>query len=104
VKKPRLVLADAAIADILEQAYWYVEQSGRPLALRSEMAVTSAVSYVVSHPSAGAPCTFRSPELRGVRRTAIPRFPKHLVFYRYDDEEVLVLRIVHGARDLERLL
>jgi toxin ParE1/3/4 len=104
VKKPRLVLADAAIADIMEQADWYLEQSGRPLGQRWEKAVTSAISYVVSHPAAGAPCTFRSPELRGVRRTPIPGFPKHLLFYRFEKAELLVLRVVHGARDLEPLL
>jgi toxin ParE1/3/4 len=104
VKKARLVLSDAASADILEQADWYVEQSGRPLAQRWEAAVTSAISYAVSHPAAGALCTFRSPELRSVRRTPIRGFPKHLLFYRFDEGEVLILRVVHGARDLERLL
>jgi len=103
VKKPRLVLSDAAIADILEQADWYLRQSGPPLAQRWEKAVTSAISFVLRHPGAGSPCIFRSSELRGLRRTAIPRFPKHLLFYRFDGEEVLVLRIVHGARDLETL-
>jgi toxin ParE1/3/4 len=104
VKKPRLVLSDSAIADILEQVDWYLGQSGRPLARRWEKAVTSAISYVVTHPAAGPLCTFKSPELRGVRRTAIPGFPKHLLFYRFDEAEVFVLRVVHGARDLERLL
>ena len=104
MKNPRLVLTDAAIADVLDQADWHIQQSGRPLAQRWEKAVTSAISRVVSHPAAGAPCTFKSPELRGVRRTAIPGFPKHLLFYRFDGEEVLVLRVVHSARDLERLL
>lgn len=104
MKKRRLVLSDAAIADVLEQADWYVVQSGRPLALRWEKAVTGAISYIVNHPAAGTPCTFRSHELRGVRRTLISGFPKHLIFYRFDEEEVLVLRVVHGARDLERLL
>lgn len=104
MKKPRLVLSDAAIADVLDQADWYLQQSGRPLAQRWEKAVTSAISSVLRRPSAGSPCTFRSPELRGVRRRAIPRFPKHLLFYRFGGEEVFVLRIVHGARDLENLL
>jgi toxin ParE1/3/4 len=104
VKKAGLVLSDAAVADVLDQADWYIQQSGRTLALRWEKAVTSAISYVLRNPAAGAPCTFRSAELEGVRRAAIPRFPKHLLFYRFDGEEVLVLRIVHGARDLERLL
>jgi plasmid stabilization system protein ParE len=34
---------------------------------------------------------------------SISGFPKHLLFYRFDAKEVFVLRVVHGARDLERL-
>jgi toxin ParE1/3/4 len=103
MKKSRLVLTDAAIADILDQADWYLRQSGCPLAQRWEKAVTSAIGSVLRHPAAGVSCTFQAPELRGLKRKAIPRFPKHLLFYKFDDEEVVVLRIVHGARDLERL-
>jgi plasmid stabilization system protein ParE len=104
VKKYRLVLSDAAVADVVEQAEWYVAQSGQPLANRWEKAVTSAILRVLSRPTAGAHCAFESPELHDVRRTTISGFPKHLLFYRFDAEEVFVLRIAHGARDLERLL
>ncbi|HYM77205.1 MAG TPA: type II toxin-antitoxin system RelE/ParE family toxin [Candidatus Dormibacteraeota bacterium] len=103
MNKRRLVFSDAAIADILEQADWYAAQSGRTLAKRWGKAVTAAVSYAVRRPAAGSPCTFKALELRDVRRTSIPGFPKHLLFYRFDDAEVFVLRVVHGARDLERL-
>jgi toxin ParE1/3/4 len=103
VKKARLVLSDAAVADILEQADWYMAQSGQALAQRWEKAVTSAVLRVVKNPAAGTPCTFRAAELRKVRRTTIPGFPKHLLFYRIYGTEMLVLRVIHGARDLEKL-
>lgn len=103
MRKRRLVFSDAAIADILEQAEWYAAQSGRRLASRWEKAVTSAVSRVVSRPAAGAPCRFRPAELRDIRRMMIAGFPKHLVFYRYDTDVVFILRVIHGARDLERL-
>ena len=103
MKKRRLVFSDAAIADILEQSDWYTDRSGARLAQRWQKAVTAAVTFVVRRPSAGAPCIFRSPALLGVRRTAISGFPKHLLFYRVDHEEVFILRVVHGARDLERL-
>jgi toxin ParE1/3/4 len=103
VKKARLVLSDAAAADILEQADWYMAQSGQALAQRWEKAVTSAVLRVVKNPAAGTPCTFRPTELRNVRRTTIAGFPKHLLFYRIRQTEMLVLRVVHGARDLEKL-
>lgn len=103
MKKTRLVFSDAAIADVLEQADWYRGQSGPRLALRWERAVTSTVRNIVRQPASGSRCAFQSPELRDLRRAAISNFPKHLVFYRSEGEEVFILRIVHGARDLERL-
>ncbi|MGB8915644.1 MAG: type II toxin-antitoxin system RelE/ParE family toxin [Candidatus Sulfotelmatobacter sp.] len=103
MKKRRLVFSDAAIADILEQADWYAAQAGRSLARRWEQAVKSAILQATRRPATGALCLFRSKALRDVRRTNITGFPKHLIFYRFDDDEVFVLRVVHGARDLERL-
>jgi len=104
VKTLRLVLSDAAIADVVEQADWYIAQSGAALAKRWERAVTSAVLRILANPAAGTRCTFRLIELRDVRRATLPGFPKHLLFYRFRQSEVLVLRVVHGARDLENLL
>lgn len=104
MKKNRLVLSDAAVADIIEQAEWYSTQSGNDLAKRWERAVTAAILRVVSRPTTGPPCTLQSSELQNVRRMVIGGFPKHLLFYRVDPGEVFVLRVVHGARDLERLL
>jgi toxin ParE1/3/4 len=103
MRRRRLVFSDASIADILEQAEWYSAQTGRPLAQRWQKAVVTAISRILSRPATGAPCKFRSPALRDVRRARISGFPKHLLFYRFDDDEVFVLRVVHGARDLERL-
>lgn len=80
MRKHRLVFSDAAIADILEQADWYSEQSGHKLAGRWEKAVKSAISQIVRRPDIGARCTFRTDTLRDVRRTLITGFPKHLLF------------------------
>jgi toxin ParE1/3/4 len=103
VSKLRLVFSDAAVADILDQADWYRSQSGQLLALRWERALASAIRDIVRRPAAGATCEFRSLELQDVRRILIPKFPRHLLFYRFTEEEVFVLRVVHGARDLETL-
>lgn len=102
--KPRqIVLTDAAVNDILEQAAWYQEKSGMRLARRWEQAVSSTLLRMAASPACGAPCSFKAVELEGVRRMPVPRFPRHLVFYRFRDQELVVLRIVHGARDLESL-
>lgn len=104
MKRPRIVLSDAAVADILEQSDWYEEKSGKKLAKRWERSVTSAVLRVVEMPGAGALCNFKSTELHDVRRISLPGFPRHLLFYEFKEKEILVLRVLHGARDLESLL
>ncbi len=96
-------LSEAASADIVEQADWYEEQSNSKLAQRWSDAVTSAVLRIMRNPSSGTSCRFGPTELRNIRRMSISGFPKHLVFYRVEDHEVLILRVLHGARDLESL-
>ena len=104
MREIRLAVSEAAAADIVEQADWYEQQSGAELARRWERAVTSAVLRIMDRPRAGAISKFRHSELSGARRVLIPGFPKHLIFYQVRKSEVLILRIVHGARDLEGLL
>ena len=104
MKKPRLVLADQAVADVIEQADWYAAQSGRNLETRWEQAITSALLRLVRNAKVGALCNFRNGELRNVRRAAIHGFSKHLIFYKIDENEIFILLVLHGARDLENFL
>lgn len=99
----QLRLSEAAAVDINEQADWYEEKSNRQLTERWSRAVTSAVLRILKNPYSGAPCRFSSTELRGIRRVPISGFPKHLVFYSVEANDVLILRVLHGARDLESL-
>ena len=99
----RLTLSEAAAADIVGQADWYHQQSGAALARRWERAVSSAVLRIVEHPTAGTITRFEHPELVNIRRVLVPGYPKHLVFYQVRKFEVLIMRVVHGARDLESL-
>jgi len=103
MREIRLAVSEAAAADIVEQADWYEQQSGAELARRWERAVTSAVLRIMDHPRAGAISKFRHSQLSNVRRVLIHKFPKHLIFYQVRKSEILILRIVHGARDLESL-
>ena len=104
MKRPRIVLSDAAVADILEQSDWYEEKSGEKLAKRmGAFCNVSCVARCVEMPGAGALCNFKSTELHDVRRISLPGFPKHLLFYEFKEKEIL-LRVLHGARDLESLL
>jgi len=46
----------------------------------------------------GVVCPFR-----GVRRWRIQRFESYLVFYRDTGRAIEIIRVVHGARNIERL-
>jgi len=96
-------VADAAVADIIEQSDWYESQADYKLAERWENAVTAALLRIMKAPRSGQLCHLEKIQLRDVRRSFISGFPKHLIFYRFTDTELIVLRIVHGARDLEKV-
>lgn len=104
MKRSRLRFSDAAADDILDQADWYRAQSGTTLAKRWEREVTLATRRIVRNPKSGSLCTFRSEALSGVRRMRIEKFSRHLIFYQTAEGEITILRVLHGARDLEALL
>jgi toxin ParE1/3/4 len=103
LRKVQLVLSDLAVADILEQADWYIAKSGHPLAKRWDKAVTATVLRSIRNPASGKVCSFKAPELRSVRTLPVAGFSKHLLFYQVRRSKLVVLRVVHGARDLETL-
>jgi len=70
---------------------------------RWENAATATLLRILKAPLSGPLCHFKSEELGDVRRAFVRGFPKHLVFYRFRDKELFILRIVHGTRDLESL-
>ena len=104
MKEQQVRLSDAAVNDIIEQADWYEEQAERRLRNRWDRAVRSALLRIAKNPRAGMLCKFKAEELGKVRRVLVTGFPKHLVFYRFHENELLILRVIHGARDLENLL
>jgi toxin ParE1/3/4 len=105
VKRLELSLSDAAEGDSLEQADWYERQADTRLSRRWNRAVSAALLLITEYPHSGALCRhFASEELQGIRRTSVSGFSKHLIFYRVESERIFILRVVHGARDLEGLL
>jgi toxin ParE1/3/4 len=103
VKRGSIRFSELAVSDILEQADWYELQSGPKLATRWDRAVTSTIVRISTAPKSGALCRFKAEQLQGTRRVPVGGFPKHLIFYQVEPRGILVLRVVHGARDLESL-
>jgi len=104
MNRAALRLTDVAVSDIQDQADWYEQRSGHVLTRRWESQITAALIRIEKNPRSGAKCGFSADELQGIRRMPIAGFPRHLIFYRAEEEEIRILRVVHGARDLESVL
>ena len=55
-------------------------------------------------PEIGALCDFHNPKLGGIRMWPIRGFEKHIIYYRARESGILVIRVLHGARDAEKIL
>ncbi len=63
-------------------------------------AARATAEGIAAHPGKGASFRTDREELQGVRWVGVEGFPNHLMFYRSDEAGVVVLRVLHGARDL----
>jgi toxin ParE1/3/4 len=69
-----------------EQRDWYLGEIDR------------RVRQLAARPTLGPP---HGPSHPGLRRLRVGR---HIVFYRFDDDRILVMRVLHQRRDIERRL
>lgn len=87
------------------QYRWYLENANEEVTERYFGAVLMTLRELCLHPGVGRLRTFRHSQLRGLRSFCIQRpFQTHLIFYRHTESELIVERIMHGARNLPRRL
>jgi plasmid stabilization system protein ParE len=102
-----IIVSPAAQADLVAQWDYFANELRRPdlgdrFILSAELSFTS----MARDPDL-RPCrAFQNPKLKHLRSWQIKNFPNHLIFYRHLPEQriVEVVRVLHGARDLLKIL
>lgn len=84
------------IAEFLQRASPYV-------AIRFLEAADRACARLAEMPDLGSAYESPNPALAGLRLWSIQRFPKYLILYRPIADGIEVVRVFHGARDIESL-
>src|SRR5262245_37373444 len=100
---PRVVLRPVAVADLDDHAD-YLEGRRRGTGARFYAAADASVRRLAERPGLGERYEVAVPRLDGLRCWAIPRFRNHLFFYLPIEGGIEVIRVLHGARDIDRLL
>lgn len=97
----RIVVSVEAGAD-LDGIYDYIatDLASPDSARRITQKITKRIITLRNFPRAGKSLADTSERLAGYRLLVVD---KYLVFYRYDDETAVVLRVVHALLDYTRL-
>ena len=63
-----------------------------------------ALETIASMPDLGSPWESDERRLANIRYWQISEFPNYLIFYKPVREGILIMRILHGARDIRNIL
>lgn len=99
----RVVKRDAARRDLIEHFVFLGENASVNVARRFLQAVHASFEGLSHVPELGAQRTFRNPRYSTVRMWPVKGFERYLIFYRPIKDGVEILRVLHGARDIESL-
>lgn len=88
----------------LLQHFIYIGQYNLDAAERILMVVGETFEKLAAMPGMGGKREFRKPELVGIRSWVVTGFKNYVIFYKEIPGGIEVLRVLHGARDVDRVL
>lgn len=99
------VISPGARDDITQQFRWYlIEQDAADVAFRFVEAVEKSVQQLLLMPHMGARIELKKSALAGLRSWPVKGFEDIHIFYVAQVETIRVIRILHGKRDIKRIL
>jgi len=100
----QITIRPRAIADI-ERCADYLEANASPeTVLRFRISIMKAVEQIAAMPGAGSPRHVSNPRLSGLRMWIIPGFKNYLLFYLTSSGSTEIIRLFHGAQDVNSIL
>ena len=84
--------------DDLYDAYAWIAPESERAAERLLDRVEATIARLRQFPKAGAQRESLAPDLRSIRVRPF----RHLIFYRAGEQEIVLIRLLHGARALEK--
>ena len=99
----RILIRPAADADLEHQARYIAASSGPEAARRFYRSAEQTMRLIASTPGIGKTAPYRNRALANTRMFRVKGFPSHLIFYRRIAAGIEIIRVIHGARDIENL-
>jgi toxin ParE1/3/4 len=101
----KVLYRQAAADDVVRQfRYYLIDQNLPEIADRFKDAVRHTVESLRQHPLVGARYRLSAPQLHNLRSWPVAGFEAIRIYYLLDSEAIHVIRVLHGKRDLKRIL
>lgn len=100
----RYRLLPAADRDLDDQAAYLADQASLETALRFYDAARATFERVAQTPGLGEPRESGNARLVGLRVWRIGGFTNHLICYRPTGDGIDIVRVLHGAHDIDHIL
>jgi toxin ParE1/3/4 len=100
----QLIIRNLATQDLRQQANYILINGNVGAAEQFLEQAEATFAQILTVPRIGKSVSFLLERMGEVRQWRIKNFQEYLVFYRVQDDRIEILRILHGARDLEGLL
>lgn len=95
----------AARDDLVRQFRYYLVDQDRPeVALRFRESVRRTVQWLRHHPRVGPHYGSSLPALQNLHSWPVAGFEVIRIYYLLDEDAIRVIRILHGRRDVKRIL
>lgn len=87
--------------DIEEEVYWLLGNAGKDVALKWHDAVWQTVGMLKAHPYLGR--ERKDLKESGVRSWRVRAFPRWIIFYKAEEQSLVLCRVRSGLMDLSKL-
>ena len=103
MRRPRVVHVRPRARRDIDDIADYLARQRTDAGRRFYDAAQRTFRRLASMPLVGVPRTFENSPITDLRSWRIRGFPNFLVFYRPTDDGIEVIRVLHGARDIEAI-
>lgn len=99
-----VVVRPAARNDQLDIAEYYDGEGGETLGSQFIHQCDAGFERLAQFPESGTLVRYRHPKLEGCRFILVPGFDKILIFYKALRGRIEIVRVLHGARNIQEAL
>ncbi len=98
----RIIKLPAAKRDLITAAD-FIAESSMNASDRFLRATENAFKRLAEVPGLGVARDYDNPLYAGMQMWFVPNFRKYLIFYRATDDCIEIIRVLHGARDIQSI-